>query len=413
VKTLRPSGDESGDRPLRLLFVCHTLPPLGRPLVNVGGMQRVAGELAEALARRPDLSVRTAALRSSWRWTWLRTPFFLLRAGSLALSLAGKGQVDAVLYSSLLSAALLWPLLGRLRRRGVTCAAVAHGQDVLHPWPVYQQPVRQALRRLAAVAAVSRATGDACLERGLAADRLRVIPNGVDAGRFPSQAGLGAARVAARIGREPTLPPDGFLICSVGRHVRRKGFLWFVERVMPLLPASVHFWLAGEGPDTQAISSAIARRDLTGRVRLLGRLPEPELVRLYCSADLFVMPNVQVAGTMEGFGIVLLEAGICGLPAVAARLEGIQDVVADGRNGILIPSGDAGAFAGAICRGLRDRAWLASLSDQAIEAAHRLSWDRVTAQYAELMHGLDGVWTPLTSGRSVARDETLRPLPHG
>lgn len=406
MKTVRLSGDESEFRPLRLLFVCHTLPPRNRPLANVGGMQRVAGELAEALARRADLSVRPVTLRSAWRWTWLRTPFFLIRAGSLALSLAGRGKVDAVLFSSLVSAVLLWPLLGLLRRWGVPCATIAHGQDVLYPWRTYQLLVRQALGRLTAVAAVSRATGDACLERGLADDRLRLIPNGIDSRRFPSEASLTAARAAARAAWTSELPPNSFVVCSVGRHVRRKGFLWFVEEVMPHLPTSVHLWLAGEGPDTQAIARAAARNGLTSRMRLLGRLPEAELIRLYCASDLFVMPNVPVPGTMEGFGIVLLEAGICGLPAVAARLEGIQDVVADGQNGVLVASGDAGAFVGAISRGLRDPAWLTSLSASAAEAARRWSWERVAAQYAALMHDLARTPYAVASGGEDIDNDT-------
>jgi phosphatidylinositol alpha-1,6-mannosyltransferase len=385
-----PSGDEFRRRPLRLLFVCHTLPPADRPLANVGGMQRVAAELARALGLRPDVAVRTAALRCSYRWTWLRTPLFLARVGCLALLLARRGAIDAVLFSSVLCAALLRPLLGGLRRWGVPCVAVAHGLDVLFPLSVYQRLVRRALGGLDAISAVSRATGNACLERGLAPSRLRVMPNGVDASRFPSPVVLASTRAAARAARTPNGLADAFVLCSVGRHVRRKGFVWFVEEVMPLLPVSVHYWLAGEGPDTPAVARAAATHGLSARVRLLGRLPEPELVGLYCAADLFVMPNVPVAGTMEGFGVVLLEAGICGLPAVAARLEGIQDVIVDGRNGLLVTPGDAAAFAEAIGRCLREPDRLAALSARSVEAAQRLSWEVVAERYAEMLNSLAG-----------------------
>jgi phosphatidylinositol alpha-1,6-mannosyltransferase len=72
------------------------------------------------------------------------------------------------------------------------------------------------------------------------------------------------------------------------------------------------------------------------------------LSHLYRGADLFVMPNVPVANDMEGFGIVLLEAGQCGIPAIASRLEGIRDVITEGVNGHLVSPQDPGAFVGAI-----------------------------------------------------------------
>ena len=84
------------------------------------------------------------------------------------------------------------------------------------------------------------------------------------------------------------------------------------------------------------------------RVRRLGRISEEELIELYRRGQLFIMPNIVVPGDMEGFGIVMLEAGACGLPNLAADLEGIRDVIEDGVNGWFAPSEDANAFAARI-----------------------------------------------------------------
>ena len=81
------------------------------------------------------------------------------------------------------------------------------------------------------------------------------------------------------------------------------------------------------------------------RVRCLGKISEDELVELYRRGQLFVMPNIVVPGDMEGFGIVMLEAGACGLPTLAADLEGIRDVIDEGINGWFAPTEDADAFA--------------------------------------------------------------------
>ena len=87
---------------------------------------------------------------------------------------------------------------------------------------------------------------------------------------------------------------------------------------------------------------------------LLGAVEDEELIAVYNVADIFVMPNIPVAGDHEGFGIVILEAASCSLPVVAARLEGISDAMRDGEVGDLIAPGDAAGFTRAIVELLAD-----------------------------------------------------------
>ena len=203
------------------------------------------------------------------------------------------------------------------------------------------------------------------------------------------------------------MPAGAFLLCSVGRQVGRKGFAWFVRQVMPLLPPAVHYWVAGDGPDTRQVLAAIAEQRLGGRVRLLGGLDEGGLLKLYQGADLFVMPNIQVAGTMEGFGVVLLEAGLCGLPVVAADLEGICDVIVGGENGLLAQSGNPWAFAQAIRRCWSDRSLLERLAAGTRCQARHYSWPLVAQQHLDLLQQLTGssagVQQPAASTSSVLR----------
>ena len=136
---------------------------------------------------------------------------------------------------------------------------------------------------------------------------------------------------------------------------------------MPQLPERVVFWLAGDGPERPAIESAIERAGLQERVRCLGKIDEADLISLYGHGDLFVMPNVNVPGDMEGFGIVMLEAGACGLPVVAADLEGIRDVIHEGSNGWLCRSGDAQSFVKRIDGLLREPSVLDDARDRAAD----------------------------------------------
>ena len=378
---------------MRLLFVSHSFPPAGRPLLNVGGMQRVATELCAALAERPDVRLSPLVLHTSWRWTPIKTAPFLLYAGWQIRRLAQRGEIDAVLFSSMVTASLAVPLRRGLARQGVPTAAIAHGLDVTTPFGPYQRFVPRVFRALDRALPVSRATGEACLVRGLDPEKLRVVPNGVRLDRFPP---LGSKRAMRRRLLEafPTsaagpLPEGALLLCSVGRQVERKGFAWFAEAVMPRLPLDVHYWLAGDGPEEERIRAAVARHDLGRRVRLLGRVSDEELQALYRGADLFVMPNVPVPGDMEGFGVVILEAGLGGLPVVASGLEGIRDVVAEGENGHLVESGDADAFVQAILPYYHDRERLERAAQRAAETtAARFGWPAVAARYADVLREL-------------------------
>lgn len=340
---------------MRLLFVSHSLPPEGRPLANLGGMQRVASKLHASLDRKADtaeaLDYDALLLRSAWRTLHAKVPFFLATAGWTIGRAARNDDVDTVLFSSMVTAALAVPLQGLLRRHGVRTAAIVHGLDVTTPFAPYQWFVPKVFDALDGVLPVSRATRQACLDRGAAPEQIQVVHNGIDVNRFPAPRDRATDRRALDERADapvPPPPPEALLLCSVGRQVERKGTAWFVDAVMPRLPDDVHYWIAGDGPQSSAIQAAIDRHDLSSRVHPLGRVSNETLSQLYRGADLFVMPNVPVANDMEGFGIVLLEAGQCGTPAIASRLEGIRDVITEGVNGHLVSPQDPDAFVDAI-----------------------------------------------------------------
>jgi len=100
------------------------------------------------------------------------------------------------------------------------------------------------------------------------------------------------------------------------------------------------------------------------------------------------MPNVVVPGDMEGFGIVMLEAGACGLPTLAADLEGIGDVIEDGVNGWFAPSEDADAFVQRIESLLADPEALRATSARTAEyVSSTFRWDRTAERYLEVLRG--------------------------
>ena len=355
----------------------------------MGGMQRVATELHRELEKRDDVAMRTLALRSSWKWVHVKAVPFL---ASLAIRLgreADAHRADTILFTSMTTALPLLVAGPALKKKGIRLTAIVHGLDITDPNPIYQMAVRRLCGMLDAVMPVSRATGEQLVERGLPRERVHVVPNAVDLGRFEGVAASRMEPATLRIAGAPPLPEDAFLLVTVGRQVRRKGFAWFIENVMPRLPDRVVFWLAGDGPERENIEAAIERAGLQRRVRCLGKISEDELVELYRRGQLFVMPNIVVPGDMEGFGIVMLEAGACGLPTLAADLEGIRDVIDEGINGWFAPTEDADAFASRIQALADDPEGLRATSERTAEyVSGKFPWDRTAERYLEVLRSL-------------------------
>ena len=121
----------------------------------------------------------------------------------------------------------------------------------------------------------------------------------------------------------------------------------------------------------------------------MGKISEAELVELYRRGQLFVMPNIVVPGDMEGFGIVMLEAGACGLPTLAADLEGIRDVIDEGVNGWFAPTADADAFAARIQALADDPEALRAASKRTAEyVTSTFPWDSTAERYLTVLRGL-------------------------
>lgn len=99
------------------------------------------------------------------------------------------------------------------------------------------------------------------------------------------------------------------------------------------------------------------------------------------------MPNIPVEGDMEGFGIVLLEANMARTPAVASDLEGIKDVITEGKNGYLVPPLNAEEFAKQVDGILKTD--LEQLSEQTrIYVKDKFSWERIAKQYISYLRSV-------------------------
>lgn len=200
---------------------------------------------------------------------------------------------------------------------------------------------------------------------GVPAERVDVVPCGVDVKQFSPDSGRARRREGMR------------RLVYVGRLVERKG-VDTVVRALPQLPNTELVVVGGaadQGEDPVARGLAELAEDLgvTDRLDLRGPVPRGEIPALIRSADVVV-----AVPWYEPFGIVPLEAAACGRPLVGSRVGGLLDSVADGRTGILVPPQDPDALADAIGQLLDDPARAEAMGRRARRrAVERFSWEQI------------------------------------
>jgi glycosyltransferase involved in cell wall biosynthesis len=267
-------------------------------------------------------------------------------AGSVAAArLARSGRFDAV--------HAFWPLpqgvLGVAAKKASGLPLVSTFFGVELTWMERQFPflaptLRGIVRASDAVTAISTYT----------AERLaRVAP-----GARPDVIPFGAA-VDAPADPPPPRPRDGrpFELLFVGRLVERKGVALLLEAMAGLRGRDAVLHVVGDGPDRGLLERRAAELGVAERTVFHGFVSAEEKEARFAACDAFVLPAViDAKGDTEGLGVVLLEAMSYARPVIASAAGGIVDIVRDGRNGWLVPPGDAAALAGAVADAMDDPA---------------------------------------------------------
>jgi glycosyltransferase involved in cell wall biosynthesis len=140
---------------------------------------------------------------------------------------------------------------------------------------------------------------------------------------------------------------DGVRVLAVGRLVANKGHDRLIRAVALARAkgAPLQLTIVGRGPEEPQLRNLVRELGLDGVVTLAGGIGDDELDGLYRDADVFALLSVPVAGEVEGFGIVFLEANSYELPVVAGRSGGSTDAVEDGVSGIVVDDEHAAADA--------------------------------------------------------------------
>jgi rhamnosyl/mannosyltransferase len=244
-------------------------------------------------------------------------------------------------------------------------------------WPIYGSVVRRALRRAAAIAIGSQQLLGTSRELRGFEHKVRIIPFGIDPRRFALTPEVAARAESLRgsWGRRP-------VILGVGRLVSYKGFDVLLRAARDLEATVV---IVGQGPEAPRLRALAA-----DNVMLAGSVGDQDLVAYYHACDVFCLPSVTIA---EAFGIVLLEAMACAKPLVTTNLPtGVSAVNREGRTGLVVPPGDAGALGealGALLSEPARREAMGRAAREVLEAEYTaaLMGERYLKLYREVLGG--------------------------
>lgn len=218
--------------------------------------------------------------------------------------------------------------------------------------------------RAHAIIAISSAVANALVASGIPADRVEIVPSGIDLTRIFSPA---TTETLAQLGVTAGQP----LVVQVAELDGPKDPLTFVRGIFEVRKSvpSVRALLVGRGPLRAVVEAEVARLRLTDAVRLTGYRTDAD--SLLAAADV-----VTLSSKVEGLGTVLLDAMSMGRPIAATAGGGIPETVQQGVSGLLSPAGDAAKLGSNIASILTDPSLAGRLSEGARKRAQDFSIER-------------------------------------
>jgi phosphatidylinositol alpha-1,6-mannosyltransferase len=372
---------------MAVLFVTWNFPP------RRGGIEGLMSQLAAGFKQRHGVFVITAygvkggedgVSRAPWPGL-IPFAFYALWRG--AFLLMHEPRIDVVFGGSAMVTPLVYFLARAFRRKAIV---QVHGLDLIYRSRIYQILCVRWLKYCNAVLANSNHTRKLAAERGVSKDSIFVIPLGVDATRFaPASDSHALKREFGLCGRQ--------IILFVGRLARRKGVTEFLRNCLPAIVQEAPkacFIVVGGNP-TQSlihrddvlseIESVVRDLRLRDHVTIRGEVNDSELVKLYQCCDIVVLPALASTEDVEGFGMVLLEAGASGKPVVATRVGGIPDAIECEKTGVLVEPEDYRALSKAVVALLvngKQRTDIGEYARRRVQS--EFSWEKVVTRYEEV-----------------------------
>ncbi|MFA6183696.1 MAG: glycosyltransferase family 4 protein [Parcubacteria group bacterium] len=362
----------------RVLFISRAYPPV------LGGIENQNYGIATELSQLTK--VKIIANKKGKK----NLPFFLLQATFGALFSLWK--YDIVLFGDGVLAPLgVFLKFFHPRKKFVS---IIHGLDITFAYKkslmgkIYRLINIPALKKMNKLIMVGNHTISEATEFGIDKEKCVFIPNGFDADKVCDN--YTRKDLAEVLNMDLT---GKKVILRVGRFVRHKGLDWFIDKVMPLLPENYILIGAGGRVSKRTVSDEdtfpdceenIKKNNLENRVKLFPNIPQETLNIIFNTVDLFVSPNIKVAGSMEGFGINAIEGTACAKVVVASNLEGLKDAIINGKNGFMVEPKNTEQYLKKIKAILEDDKFRIAFGKRAQNFTfENFSWEVVGKKYLE------------------------------
>lgn len=160
-------------------------------------------------------------------------------------------------------------------------------------------------------------------------NKINVVPMGVDIDRFKRE----------NYPVKDENPKSDFRIITVGRLIDWKGIKYLIlamKKVVNSIP-NAKLFVIGDGPEKENLTKLVNSLHIQNNVVFTGYVKDTDLTAYYCSADVFVLPSINLNGHTEALGVVILEAMASGVPVIGTSVGGVPDIIKNGYNGFLVP----------------------------------------------------------------------------
>jgi len=356
-------------------------------LPSVGGTQIYVTGLADALAAKGhgvEVFCDTASKGAAAKVDQVRNypirrfggprPLMRRRKARALVKRVAQGGVTAVITDT-------WKSLEHLPAESLSKLRVlclGHGNEFLHaPESAKGKLLIACLAKADIVAANSQFTADLARPFTSGKTRIRVIWPGI----VPP---LGASRTA------PRKDQDGPAILTIARLEPRKG----IDVVLRALPAllkthpDLSYDIGGKGDDRERLEGLVRSLELGKHVRFHGFTDEQMKAEMLQRADIFALPNRREHRSVEGFGIVFMEAAAYGVPSIAGMDGGASDAVLDGKTGLIADGESDAAVLAVLSRMLSNAAERRAMGNAARARFWKeFAWDAAIGRFENALFG--------------------------
>jgi phosphatidyl-myo-inositol dimannoside synthase len=345
-----------------LVLTEHFLPAVGGSitwLVNTYSRYRpsdtilIAGQHPGAGAIDPDLPFRverTAMTMADWDPTLPSSMRRYLQISRYVYASCRRYGIQQIHCAKVLPEGLIALFMKLIKR--VPYLLYAHGEEI--QMGLTSRKFRWLIPKIYNAASViianSRNTQALLQNSGVNPAKIHVIHPGVNLQLFHS------GTQSAQMIRAKYHLGDAPVLLTVGRLQRRKGHD-MVIRALPRIKAKIPratYLIVGAGEELAYLQALVNETGITNSVIFIGCVADEELLGYYAACDVFIMPNREIDGDIEGFGMVYLEASAAGKPVIGGRSGGTGDAILDGVTGLRVDGTSVGEIADAVITLLND-----------------------------------------------------------